>query len=146
VAKTSKVVWHHRGDTIANVNNTGRPWCRRIEQADQLGSPDDMLGYATSRAASWLPETGPGTDSDQSFDSFTLIPKRIAASTVVSRQLILQSSPDIESFVANDISKAIGVAVDNAALNGSGAAPQPRGILNVPANASGAYLYDQSLS
>jgi hypothetical protein len=44
-----------------------------------------MLGYATPRAASWLPETGPGTDSDQSFDSFTLIPKRITASTVVSR-------------------------------------------------------------
>jgi hypothetical protein len=70
--------------------------------------------------ASWQPETGPGTDTDQSFDSFTLIPKRITASTILSRQLILQSSPDIEAFIANDLANAIGVTVDTAALNGTG--------------------------
>jgi HK97 family phage major capsid protein len=91
--------------------------------------------------ASWQPETGPGTDADQSFDSFSLIPKRITASTVLSRQLVLQSSPDIEAFVANDLSTAIGVAVDNAALNGTGTAPQPLGILHYPVNASGSYTY-----
>jgi hypothetical protein len=40
-----------------------------------------------------------------------------------------------------DLSNAIAVAVDNAALNGSGTAPQPLGLLNVPANASGSYVY-----
>ena len=34
--------------------------------------------------AAWLPETGAGTDADQSFDAFTIIPKRISGSTVVS--------------------------------------------------------------
>jgi hypothetical protein len=38
--------------------------------------------------ASWLPETGPGTDTDQNFDSFQIIPKRISGSTVLSRQLV----------------------------------------------------------
>jgi HK97 family phage major capsid protein len=82
--------------------------------------------------ASWLPETGGGTDTDQSLDSFTIIPKRISGSTVLSRQLVYQSSPDIEDFVANDIASAIGVAVDNAAINGTGVAPQPLGILALP--------------
>jgi len=41
----------------------------------------------------------------------------------------------------NDLSTAIGVAVDNAALNGTGTAPQPLGILHYPANASGSYAY-----
>jgi hypothetical protein len=91
--------------------------------------------------ASWLPETGGGTDADQSFDSFVISPKRISGSTVISRQLVLQSSVDIEDFVANDIATAIGVAVDNAALNGTGTAPQPLGILHYPVNASGAYTY-----
>jgi hypothetical protein len=91
--------------------------------------------------ASWQPETGPGTDSDQSFDSFTLVPKRITGSTVLSRQLVLQSSPDIEAFIAGDLSTAIGVAVDNAAINGSGTAPTPLGILHYPVNASGSYTY-----
>ena len=70
--------------------------------------------------AAWLPETGPGTDAHQSFDMFTVIPKRISSSTVVSRQLVYQTSPDIEAFIANDIANAIGVAVDNAAINGTG--------------------------
>ena len=91
--------------------------------------------------ASWLPETGPGTDSDQSFGSFTIIPKRISGSTVVSKQLVYQSSPDIEAFIADDIATAIGVAVDNAAINGTGTVPQPLGILRYLANASGSYTY-----
>jgi hypothetical protein len=91
--------------------------------------------------ASWLPETGGGTDSDQSLDSFVISSKRISGSTVISRQLVLQSSVDIKDFVANDIATAIGVAVDNAAINGSGTAPQPLGILKYPANASGSYTY-----
>jgi hypothetical protein len=52
----------------------------------------------TGGVASWQPEIGPGTDSDQSFDSFTIIPKRISGSTLVSKQLVYQSSPDIEAF------------------------------------------------
>ena len=91
--------------------------------------------------ASWLPEIGSGTDTDQSFDSFTAIPKRIQASTIVSRQLVYQSSPDIEAFIAADLANAIAVAVDNAALNGTGVAPQPLGIWNYPANAFGSFVY-----
>jgi HK97 family phage major capsid protein len=91
--------------------------------------------------ASWLPEVGAGSDADQSLDSFVISPKRISGSTVMSRQLVLQSSPDIEAFIANDIANAIGVAVDAAAINGTGTAPQPLGILHYPANASGSYTY-----
>ena len=91
--------------------------------------------------ASWYPEIGPGTDADQQLDSFTATPKRIQGSTVLSRQLVYQSSVDIERFVANDLASAISVAVDNAAINGTGVAPQPLGILNYPANLSGSYVY-----
>src|SRR5215831_10345402 len=109
---------------------------------DGLTGGNLKLPRATVGAiASWLPETGGGTDTDQSLDSFTIIPKRISGSTVISRQLVYQSSPDIEDFVANDIATAIGVAVDNAAINGTGTAPQPLGILHYPVNASGSYTY-----
>jgi HK97 family phage major capsid protein len=91
--------------------------------------------------ASWLPEIGGGADADPNFDSFTATPKRIQGSTVFSRQLVYQSSVDIEAFIANDIANAIAVAVDNAALNGTGTAPQPLGILNYPANPAFSYTY-----
>jgi hypothetical protein len=73
---------------------------KRVEQKTetrQLGATiiDGLTGgnlklprVTVGRTASWLPETGPGTDADQSFDSFTIIPKRISGSTVVSRQFI----------------------------------------------------------
>jgi HK97 family phage major capsid protein len=109
---------------------------------DGLTGGNLRLPRATVGAiASWLPETGGGTDTDQSLDSFTIVPKRISGSTVISRQLVYQSSPDIEDFVANDIANAIGVAVDNAAINGTGTAPQPLGILHYPVNAAGSYTY-----
>lgn len=91
--------------------------------------------------ASWLPEVGGGADTDQSMDAVTIVPKRIQGSTVISRQLVYQSSPDIEAFVADDIANAIAVAVDGAAINGSGVAPQPLGIMHYPVNASGSYTY-----
>jgi HK97 family phage major capsid protein len=91
--------------------------------------------------AAWLTETGTGTAADQNFDAFTATARRIQASTTISRQLIIQSSPDIEAFIVNDLATAIGVAVDNAALNGSGTAPTPKGILNYTANTAGNYTY-----
>jgi hypothetical protein len=105
---------------------------------DGLTGPNVKLTRATvGTTASWLPEIGAGADTDPSFDSFTATPKRIQGSTVISRQLVYQSSPDIEAFIAN----AIAVAVDNAALNGTGTAPQPMGILHYPFNALGSYTY-----
>ena len=62
---------------------------------------------------------------------------------MISRQLVYQSSPDIEAFVADDLANAIGVAVDNAALTGTGTAPQPLGILHYAANPSGSFAYWQ---
>jgi hypothetical protein len=55
--------------------------------------------------------------------------------------LVYQSSPNIEAFIAADIAAAIATAVDAAAINGSGTAPQPLGILHYPVNASGSYTY-----
>jgi HK97 family phage major capsid protein len=68
-------------------------------------------------------------------------PKRIWGSTVMSRQLVYQSTPDIEDFIANDIATANAVAVDNAAINGTGTAPVPMGILHYPVNTPGSYTY-----
>jgi hypothetical protein len=109
---------------------------------DGLAGPNIKLPRAIlGTTAQWLPEIGGGTDADPNFDSFTATPKRIQGSTVISRQLVYQSSVDIEAFIANDLANAIAVAVDNAAINGTGVAPQPLGILNYPANLPGSYTY-----
>ena len=82
-----------------------------------------------SSTAYWLAENANITESQQAFDQVTLSPKTVGAFTDYSRQLLLQSSIDIEGFIRMDISRALALAIDLAAINGSGASNQPRGIM-----------------
>jgi len=86
-----------------------------------------QTGAAT---AAWLAnETTAAGESDQTFGQMALSPKNVAAYTEISRQLMLQSSPSAEQIVMNDLAAVVALAVDNAAINGSGSAGQPLGIV-----------------
>lgn len=85
----------------------------------------------TSGATSyWVAESGAPTESQQAFDQVTMSPKTVGAFTDISRKLLLQSSIDVEGFVRNDLATVLALAIDLAAINGSGASNQPTGILN----------------
>ena len=49
----------------------------------------------------------------------------------MSKQLLAQSNIDVSAFVASDLGMATAIAIDAAAINGSGSSNQPEGILNV---------------
>jgi HK97 family phage major capsid protein len=70
------------------------------------------------------------TEGDQVFAQMSLTPKNVGAYTEVSRQLLMQSDPSAEMVVMNDLARVVGIAVDAAAINGSGASGQPTGIVN----------------
>jgi HK97 family phage major capsid protein len=70
------------------------------------------------------------TESQQTLGQLAMSPKNVGAYTEVSRQLMLQSSPAIDSLVMSDLAKVLGLAIDSAALSGSGASGQPTGIIN----------------
>ena len=80
--------------------------------------------------AYWVGEGAAPTESQQAFDQVALSPKTVAAFTDMSRQLLLQSSIDVESFVRMDLAQTLALALDLAGVNGSGSSNQPRGILN----------------
>jgi HK97 family phage major capsid protein/HK97 family phage prohead protease len=86
-----------------------------------------QTGAAT---AYWVAESGAPTESQQAFDQVSMAPKTVGAYTDISRKLLLQSSIDIESFVQNDLAQVLALAIDLAAINGSGSSNQPTGILN----------------
>jgi HK97 family phage major capsid protein len=69
------------------------------------------------------------TDSDAAFGALILSPKTYQASTSFSRQFLAQSTIDAESFVRNDLATAHALAIDLAALNGSGSSNLPLGLL-----------------
>ena len=92
----------------------------------QIAIPRQTAGAT----AYWVAENGAPTESQQAFDQVTMTPKTLGAFTDITRKLLLQSSIDVEGLVRNDLATVIAMAIDLAAINGSGASNQPTGILN----------------
>jgi HK97 family phage major capsid protein len=87
-----------------------------------------QTGAAT---AAWLANEGTGvSDTDQTFSQMALSPKNVAAYTELSRQLMMQSSPSAEMIVMNDLAAVVALAVDSAAIQGTGLTGQPTGIIS----------------
>ena len=85
--------------------------------------------YATGTTAGWVSEGGALTGSDMTFDPVTLTPKHAGGITEMSRQLILQSSPDIEQLIRDDLAAVLAQAIDSALIKGGGA-NEPTGVLS----------------
>lgn len=78
--------------------------------------------------AYWVAESGAPTESQQTIGQVAMSPKTVGAFTDFSRKLMLQSSIDVENMVRNDLAAVIALAIDSAALYGTGLSNQPTGI------------------
>ena len=85
----------------------------------------------SASSAYWVAENSAPTESTNApaFDQVTMSPKTLGAYVDISRRLMLQSSLDIENLVRNDLATSIAVAMDGAAVAGSGS-NKPTGVLN----------------
>lgn len=81
--------------------------------------------------AYWVGEAVDVTGSSQTFGQVALAPKTLGAFTDMSRKMIIQSTPDIEGIVVDDLSRVLALALDIAGLYGSGSSAQPLGVANV---------------
>jgi len=77
-------------------------------------------------------EIGALTGSNQTLDQIALTPKRVGVTQNYSKQLIFQSTPDVEAFLRDDQFKVIALQWDYYGFNGTGSASQPLGIINSP--------------
>ncbi len=97
--------------------------------ADLVG--DAILPRQTNAVTGeWLAEDATSTETDLTFDQLTMRPKTVAGRISWSRQMALQATPAIEMIAKRDLSEQLALALDLAALTGTGASNQPRGILN----------------
>lgn len=86
---------------------------------------------ATAASAAWIAtEGGAATESEMTTTSVSLVPRQLAAFTDITRQLRQQSSLDAEALVRDDLAQSLALAIDLAALAGSGSSGQPTGIKN----------------
>jgi HK97 family phage major capsid protein len=84
-----------------------------------------------ANTAMWLTNEATAiTESNAAFGQVALSPKHVGAYQEISRQLLMQSSPSVDMLVMNDLARVVAIAIDLAALEGSGNSGQPTGISN----------------
>jgi HK97 family phage major capsid protein len=83
---------------------------------------------STGTTAYWVDEDGEPTESATAFTQVSLSPKTIGAYEDLSRKLLLQSTPDAEMLVRDDIAQTLALGIDLACLHGTGLNDQPTGI------------------
>jgi HK97 family phage major capsid protein len=94
-----------------------------------VGNFDLPRGNAGA-AAGWKAEGTALDESSQTVAQLALKPKRLGTFTEITRQLLSQSSSDVEAWVRNDLIGAISTALESAAIAGDGSGSTPTGILS----------------
>ena len=100
---------------------TGLKWSQQFPVEDSV------------HQTSWVSEN-PQADvaqSDVSFGYRSATPHALQSSTSASRQLLTQASPSMEAWLKSRIARGHALAIDAAAINGSGVENEPLGLLNV---------------
>lgn len=87
--------------------------------------------HAAGCAAEWIAEDSEAGESNPAFDAVTLTMHQLSANTRISRRQLKQSLPAVDQILTNDLRAQIAVALDKAAIAGTGVAPEPTGILNM---------------
>ncbi len=90
----------------------------------------DIPRQNSQTATAWVGESGAASEAEATFDKVSLRPKTITALSKMSRLMLLQSTPAIEMLARQDLLAVIALAMDLAAMSGSGAGGQPVGIVN----------------
>lgn len=85
--------------------------------------------HGTGVSVGWVAENGAVPDSDVNPSNITLAPKHAGGVTELSRQLIMQSSPDVEQLVRDDFAAVLAQAIDSALIKGGGT-NEPIGVLS----------------
>jgi len=148
------------GGNLIAIDHMGNQYIDRLRAAlrvRQLGATilNGLIGNVEiprligSATTGWIAENSALTASDSEYDKVTLSPKHCGALTELSRNVLMQSSPDVETLVRNDFARILAEAVDAAAVNGAGASNEPLGIISdtavpvVPIDTNGGALtYD----
>jgi HK97 family phage major capsid protein len=88
----------------------------------------DIPRLKTSANAGWFAENSTIPSSDQEFDKVSMTPKHVGVITEFSRNMLLQSTPDIEELIRDDFAKVLAEEMDRVALRGGGP-NEPTGVL-----------------
>ena len=119
------------GDFIDVLRNSSSVMQAGARMLNGLSGDVKIPKKTAAAAAGWIAtEGGASAESEMTVGSVTMTPKTLGAHTDVTRQLLIQSSLDVEALIRDDLAQAIALAIDLGALSGSGSSGQPTRIKN----------------
>src|SRR5690554_6633680 len=86
--------------------------------------------FGSGLETGWVAEGGAVPEEEMTFGDVSLSPKHVGGKTEMSRQLLQQSSPDIERLVREDLAFLIAKQIDHAIIAGTGTNNELTGIIN----------------
>lgn len=123
------------GDFIDSLRNASSVMAAGARMLGGLSGDVKIPKKTAAASAAWIAsEGGAATESEMTVGNVSLAPKTLGAFTDVTRQLLIQSSLDVEGLIRDDLVKAMALAIDKAGLEGTGSSGQPTGILNAGVN------------
>ena len=123
------------GDFIDSLRNSSSVMAAGARMLGGLSGDVKIPKKTAAASAAWIAsEGGAATESEMTVGNVSLAPKTLGAFTDVTRQLLIQSSLDVEGLIRDDLVKAMALAIDKAGLEGTGSSGQPTGILNAGVN------------
>jgi HK97 family phage major capsid protein/HK97 family phage prohead protease len=90
----------------------------------------DIPRQKAAGAVYWGTEGFSLTQTGGQFDKVSMSPKTVGALSIITRQMMLQNTPDVEMLARADLLSTMALGIDAAALYGSNASGQPKGIAN----------------
>ncbi|MFT5616558.1 MAG: HK97 family phage major capsid protein [Granulosicoccus sp.] len=84
--------------------------------------------------AYWIGEGAGPTESDLSVDNLSLTPHTLAGAVAISRRAQIQTSPDIEALVRDDLIQCLALEIDRVGINGDADGDAPDGLLDAAIN------------
>lgn len=89
-----------------------------------------VLPRYSGSGAAWEAENVEATDKAGTIDGITLTPKRLYSTIKVSKQFLMQDSVDTESYLQNEIVKAIAAKLEQTVFENTAVAGVPNGLFN----------------
>ena len=128
--KGAEAVFTEPGDLIDMLRNRSVAVRLGARVMGGLMGPVSFPKQATAATAYWMAENDGTnvTESNATLGSVTLTPKTLQATTAYSRQLVAQSTIDVEQFIREDLAAVHALAWDQAVLHGAGSANEPSGL------------------
>tara|TARA_R110000868_G_scaffold313856_3_gene574870 strand:- start:4543 stop:6471 length:1929 start_codon:yes stop_codon:yes gene_type:complete len=118
------------GDFIDALRNASSVMQAGARMLNGLSGDVKIPRKSAASTAAWISsEGGAATESEMTVGSVSMNPKTLGAFTDITRQLMIQSSLDVEGLVRDDLAMALALAIDKAGLEGTGSSGQPTGIL-----------------